>query len=339
MNHLYVEILAAATAKALPLNGVLAFALAVLVYPGLVAAVIAAWALSWARQWVRAITAHESAPTPLHDVAQLRAAVERDTVTPDSVPPRVVIGASIVAAIFPLLALLLLPLPGNPLVASFGLTGDLVVEAGLLLGVPITRLFVGWIVPSPFTRLAADRGARLLAGIAVVMIFAFAANAEQFSTLGLAEPSSNSSLPTFALLTRVLAALAFVFTLPALARMSALRPGQSGGELLAGELTEVSGADFAGFRLAEAFQLVAVVVVFTAAFVLPLFPAIVGTGRTLLWVAGIVLTTVGIGAWEGFTTRSVTPAQERPPLTYWLGVPLLVAMLALVAAAWAARGV
>lgn len=339
MNPLHVALLAAVATKAQPLNGVLAFALAVLVYPGLVVAVIAAWALSWARQWVRATTAGESRPAPLHDVAELRAALDRDTVMPDGVPPQAVAGASVVAAIFPLLALLLLPLPGNPLVASLGLTGDIAVEGGLLLGVPVARVLLGWIVPSPYTRLAADRGARLLAGVSVVMILALAANAEQLSTLSLALPRSTAPLPTFALITRVLAALAFVCTLPALARLSHLRSGQHGGELLAGELTELSGADLAGFRLAEAFQLVAVAAVFTAVFVLPLFPAAFGTGRSLLWLAGVVLTALGIGVWDGFTTRGAAPAQERPPLTYWLGLPLLIAMLALVAAAWAARGV
>lgn len=339
MNPLYAPLLAAVAAKAQPLNGVLAFALAVLVYPGLVVAVIAAWALSWARQWVRAVAARESTPTPLRDVAELRAALERDTVTPDGMPSQAIAGASVVAAIFPLLALLLLPLPGNPLVASLGLTGDIALEGGLLLGVPVARIVLGWIVPSPYTRLAADRGARLLAGVAVVMILALAANAEQLSTLSLTLPRSTSPLPTFALITRVLAALAFVSTLPALAHRSRLRSGQQGGELMAGELTELSGADLAGFRLAEAFQLVAVAAVFTAVFVLPLFPAAFGIGLSLLWLAGVVLTAVGIGVWDGFTARSAMPAQERPPLTYWLGLPLLVAMLALVAAAWAARGV
>ena len=346
MNPLHVEFLATAAAtaasaasKAQPLNGVLAFALAVLVYPGLIVAVIAAWVLSWARQWVRAVAAHQSTPTPLRELTELRAALDRDTVTPDGVVPLAVAGASAVAAIFPLLALLLLPLPGNPLVASLGLTGDIVVEGGLLLGVPIARILLGWIVPSPYTRLAADRSARLLAGVAVVMILALAANAEQLSSLTLTLAHSTAALPTFALITRLLAALAFVSTLPALAHTSSLRSARPGGELMAGELTELSGADLAGFRLAEAFQLVAVTAVFTAVFILPLFPGAFGTGQSLLWLAGVVLTALGIGAWDGFALRSAAPAQERPPLTYWLGLPLLVAMLALVAAAWAARGV
>lgn len=345
MSPLHVEFLAAAATatatatKAQPLNGVLAFALAVLVYPGVVVAVIAALALSWARQWVRAIAGRQSTPAPLREVSELRMALDRDTVTPGGVMPQVVAAASAVAAIFPLLALLLLPLPGNPLVGSLGLTGDIVMEGSLLLGVPVARILLGWIIPSPYTRIAADRGARLLAGVSVVMILALAANAEQLSTLSLTLARSTTPLPTFALITRLLAALAFVSTLPPLARMSSLRSGQPGGELLAGELTELSGADLAGFRLAEAFQLVAVVAVFTAVFILPLFPAAFGTGKALLWLAGIVLTALGIGAWDGFALRGAAPAQERPPLSYWLGLPLLVAMLALVAAAWAARGV
>ncbi|HEU5441549.1 MAG TPA: NADH-quinone oxidoreductase subunit H [Ktedonobacterales bacterium] len=336
MTILLATLLAAAP-KSEPLNGVLAFGIAVLIYPGLIVAVLAGWALSWARASARAVAGRQAIPAPLTEVHEIRAEIARDSITPPGIAPRVVGAFASIVAVFPLVALVLLPVPGNPLVASLGLQGDLVLEGGLLLGVPVTRLLLGWIIPSPYTRLAADRGARLLAGVVVTMALALAANAEQLTSLSIAFTPAKASLPTFALVTRLLAALAFAFTLPALARPSAVH--DSGDLLLAGELTEMSGADLAGFRIAEAFQLLAAAGVFTAVFLLPLLPTAFGTGRSLLWLAGIVLTTLGIGAWEGYVARQpARQTEERPPLTWWLGWPVLIAMLSLVAAAWAARG-
>ncbi|WIG58477.1 MAG: hypothetical protein OJF49_001223 [Ktedonobacterales bacterium] len=320
------------------MNGVLAFALAVLIYPGVAVALVAAWALSWARQSARAVTGGSAIPGPLRDVNELRSEIERDTITPHGVSARFLNVVSSLAVVFPLLALVLLPVPGNPLVNSIGLKGDIALEGGLLLGVPVMRLLVAWAIPSPYTRIAADRGVRLLAGVVVTMVLALTAIAEQLATLTLNVEPSKTALPTFAIITRILAALAFIFTLPALARVSALRAGHGNLEVSAGELSEVSGQDLAGFRLAEAVQLVAVAAVFVAVFVVPIFPTVAGTGRALVWIVGIILTALGIGAWEGYASREATSA-ERPPLNWWLGWPILLAMLALVAAAWAARGV
>jgi formate hydrogenlyase subunit 4 len=318
------------------MNGLLAFVLAVLLYPGVVVAFAAAWALSWLRSSSRAVAAREAAPGPLGEVLAVRGALDRDAAAPEGMASWLITLAAGVALLFPLVALILLPVPGNPLVSALGLKGDLALESGLLLGVPFARLLVGWAVPSPYTRLAADRGARLLAGAVVAMALAVTTIAEQFTTLAVPVAQS-SALNTIALITRLLALGAFVFTLPVLARTTPLREGRGDLDLVAGELTEVSARDLAGFRVAEALQLVAVAAVFVAVFVLGLFPTVGGAGRIVIWLVGIVLTVVGIGAWEGYSGRAPA-SQERPPLNWWLGWPVLVAMLALVAAAWAARG-
>ncbi len=289
------------------MNGVLAFVLAVLVYPGLLVAGLAALALGWARDSARGALAHTGTPHPLQSVQQVRGALQRDTIAPEGVYPLALTLTSTAAVLFPVAALILLPVPGNPLVQALSLQGDLIAEGGLLLGLPLTRLAVGWAIPSPFTRLAADRGARLLAGAAVPMILAFTASAEQVATLGL--------------------------------NASHLRADDGEElELVAGELTELSGRDLALFRIGEALQLVAVAAVFVAAFLLPIFATLpMGAGRGILWIVGLIVTAAGIGLWEGFASRQPATANERPPLTWWVGWPVLVALLALVAAAWATR--
>ncbi len=66
----------------------------------------------------------------------------------------------------------------------------------------------------------------------------------------------------------------------------------------------------------------------------------VPAGVDVIWVLGLLLVALGIGAWQGWQARQprAESETERPPLTWWLGVPVLLALAALVAAAWATRG-
>jgi formate hydrogenlyase subunit 4 len=279
-------------------------------------------------------------------IGELRAEWRRETVLPEGVSSAMLALCTLAVLFFPLLALILLPVPGNPLVRSIGLSGDLAAETGLLLGLPLIRLLLGWMVPSPQTRLAADRGARLLAGAVLPAGLAVAAMAEQQAVLRLDVAPLGHSLPLVSLLARVLAALAFACTLPVLARGMVLRaPGAASAAEstpVADELGELSGRDAVALRIGEALQLVAVAAFFVAAFLLPLFTQVsapVGVG--VIWVLGLLLVALGIGAWQGWQARQprAESETERPPLTWWLGVPVLLALAALVAAAWATRGV
>jgi formate hydrogenlyase subunit 4 len=320
------------------MNGVLATILAALVYPGLLVALLAALLLSWGRASVRAAVSRAPVPDPLGEAREVRGALERDTIIPDTLGGWVTGFASTAALLLPLVALVLLPVPGNPLVSSLGLTGDLAAEGGLLLGVPLLRLFVGWAVPSPYTRLTADRDARLLAGALLPLVLGLTAIAEEVATTQLTGDAARSPLQPIAFVARLLAALAVACALPVLARVTALGSGGAGTETPGGELGELSGADLARFRLAETLQLAAVAAVFTAAFVLPLFPTVTDGGRYALWVVGIVVVALGLGAWDAISARRAPIAEERPPLSWWVGWPALVGLIALVAAAWATRG-
>lgn len=317
------------------MNGILAFVLAVLVYPGVFVAAVAAFALGWARQSARTALSGGGVANPLVALRDLRGEFGREATAAGILPAALTV-ASATAMLAPLLALVLLPVPGNPLAQAIGMTGDLAAEAGLLLGLPLARLFVAWAIPSPYTRLAADRSARLLAGAVLPLALAVTVTAEQLGTLGLAgAPATTTN--NIAVLARVFAALAVVLTLPALARAVALRNDRGDADLPGGELAEVSGRDLAFFRIGEALQLVAVAAFFAAAFVVPIFARVNATGRNLIFFAGVIVTCAGIGAWEGFA-GSRPEGEERPPLSWWLGFPLLLALVALVAAAWAQRG-
>src|SRR5215470_10300226 len=126
------------------MNPVFSVVLAVLVYPGVLVACVAAWLLTWVRASTRASLTGGGIPNPLGELSELRVTFERESLAPDGVHPVVVTLATGVALLSPLLALILLPVPGNPLSNSLGLPGDLAAVAALLLGVPLSRIFLGW---------------------------------------------------------------------------------------------------------------------------------------------------------------------------------------------------
>src|SRR5512146_2229120 len=104
------------------MNGVLAFVIALVLYPGIVAGLVAAWILSWSRDAARATLGNGQRPGPLGILAELRMALQRDTLAPSGVRAAMLALAPVVAVAAPIAALVLLPVPGNPLVTSLGLT-------------------------------------------------------------------------------------------------------------------------------------------------------------------------------------------------------------------------
>lgn len=316
------------------MNGVLSFALAVLIYPGLLVAVVAGVALLLVRTVAGGALGGEKAPV----LADLRESWRGETIVPDGVSEFALTIASSMAILAPALALVLLPVPGNPLVTLIGLKGDLVAEGVLLLGLPLARLFVGWLTPTPLTRIAADRGARLLVGAALSLTLSLTAIAQQFNALTILNEFVRS--PNGVLIAaRVLAALAFVCVLPVLTRTTALREPRDAEDATPDELLEVTGRDRFCFRLGEAIQLAATAGFFIAVFVLPFF-SITPTAvvMAIVWVVGLLVTAAGVGVWDAMRGR-IPIGEDHPPLTWWLGWPLLIALAALVVTAWATRGV
>jgi len=232
------------------MNGVLSFALAVLIYPGLLVTVVAGVALLM----VRAVAGGAAGGEKSDLLADLRESWQGETIVPDGVSESALTLSSVVAILAPALALVMLPVPGNPLVAAIGLKGDLIAEGALLLGLPLARLFVGWLTPTPLTRVAADRGARVLAGAAISLTLALTAIAQQFNALTIANAPVKS--PSGILIAaRVLAAIAFVCVLPVLTRITAIREPHDADDAIPDELLEVRGATASASGWARRFSL------------------------------------------------------------------------------------
>jgi formate hydrogenlyase subunit 4 len=320
------------------MNSALEFILATLVYPGAVVALLAAWALAWTRDAAREVAHGNRMPNVLAAVASIRSIFARETLVPAGVSPFALSAGVTLMVVAPFVALISLPLPGNPLTQVVGLRGDLIAEAALLLGMPMGRLLIGWATPSPYTRLAADRNARMLAGAAAPLILGLTAMAQIRGVLTLADAKATVAQQPFANLTLIAAGLAFLIALPALAAGSPLRLGAGSSETLAGEATELSGHDLGFLLIGESLQLVACAALFVLVFVAPL---VAGVGQPVFRgvievVAGLVVA-VGLGYWEGWHGRPAVEA-DRPPLAWWAGAPTLIALIALVLAAWATRG-
>ena len=320
------------------MNGALEFALAALVYPGAVAALLAAWALGWARDAAREVARGNRAPRLLTTVAAIRGMFSRETLVARGVSPFALTLGVTLAVAAPFAALVSLPLPGNPLTQAVGLRGDLIAEAGLLLGLPLERLLIGWATPSPYTRLAADRNARLLAGAMAPLILGLTAIAQIRGTLTLWDAKASVGQAPFTTLALLLAGLAFLIALPVLSAGSPMRLGAGSNETLAGEATELSGHDLAFLLIGEALQLVACAALFVLVFVSPLTVNIQQpVMRGVIEVLAAVAVAAGLGYWEGRHSRPPVEA-DRPPLSWWAGLPLLIPLVALVLAAWATRG-
>jgi formate hydrogenlyase subunit 4 len=318
-------------------NPLLSLALAVLVYPGLLAALVAAGVLGWVRSSARGALSGSGARNPLVGLGELRVAFRRESLTPDGVHPSVITLLTATRLICPVLALIMLPVPGNPVVATLGLPGDLAAAGALLLGVPLARLALGWAIPSASTRLAADGEARLLAGAALPAAFGLTSASQLADSLLPATNAANVQNNALLIVAAVLSAAAFACAMPVLARSTALRQDDSAADATDGDGSVLTGQDLVYARVAEALQLVAVSGLFVAAFVLPPLRSLPpSVNRTLLWVIATILTAAGIGAWEGMSGQ-MKAGDERPPLSWWLGIPVLLGLASLVATAWATR--
>lgn len=314
-----------------------AIVVAVLIYPGLLAAGVAAWLFTWVRDAMRGTVSGTPVGAPGQVLAELRGAFTRETMTPEGVPAIVAASLTNAMLLAPLLALALLPLPGNPLASALSWQGDLALEGALLLGLPVARLLLAWVIPSTATRIAGDRAARQLVGLVAPLVFAMASAAQLVQGLTADHAPTKTAPNAITIVALILAAAAFAGVVPALVRPSAV--SQDAGEGVdAGALDEVSGRDYGIARVGEYVQLAAVAALFVTVFLQPFFRVVAaGAGRGILWVVALVLTVVGVGAWEGFRLRNGR-TEETSVLAWWSGIPLLLSLAALVATAWALRG-
>lgn len=323
------------------MNALLAMIIALLVFPGLLFALLAAMLFGGVRSYAHAMSQGWSGSVPRISLREVTRRLRQSSTVPEGTFAPFVQVLPILAVICPLLVLVFLALPGNRAVDNTTYTLDIVAVGALLLGLPLVRLVLGWATPSPYTQLAATRSARQLMGhvlplaLAVAVAAAIGASLQLF-VIATHQPTLITHQTLFGVnaiqmygAARIVAGLAYFACLPALARITPIRAGQGSMDLVGNELTELSGRELLVMRIGEWMQLVAALGLGIALFVLPFFHTD-GQRAIAALVAGLVAA-LALGVWDG-AAAYLRPAQDEweAPLSIWMGTQTFLAIIALL---------
>ncbi len=323
------------------MNALLAMIISLLVYPGLLFALVAALIFGWLRSMARATSQGWSVALPQFSLREVSRRLRQGSTVPEGVFAPLIQALPVLAVISPLLVLVFIPLPANRGADNANYTADVAALGALLLGVPIVRIVLGWATPSPYTRMAATRSARQLMGYIVPLALAIAVGATASASLNVFGTAAHqipvpSSQTLFGLTAsqiaggaRIVAGLAYLACLPALTRLTPIRAGQGGLDLVGSELTELSGRELLLMRIGEWMQLVAALGLGIALFVLPFFAT--DGARAIAAIVTAVVVALLLGVWEGLGTY-LRPSRDdlEAPLSIWFGTPTFLGIIALL---------
>jgi NADH-quinone oxidoreductase subunit H len=237
-----------------------------LLYPGLIFALILAWLGYLIAGWITSSRVGLKPPRPLQPLFDYLKLATKQVRPLRGVNSGLLALLAVVSFAAPILAVALLPLPGSrPVVVP----GD-VVAAIYLLEVPTFALILlGQAVPSPFGRRSAARQIVLTLSSSVPVVLAVIAVATEARSFVLADlvawPSTSLGIAA-----RALAALAFLVTLPAWIRTGPFDSPVAREEILEGASTDSAGVPLAVFRLANAIARVGKTTLFVVLFVPPI---------------------------------------------------------------------
>ncbi len=249
------------------------YAITIFLYPGGLFALLAGWFLLALGAQLAARLRGTPAPRltqPAYDFLKL---LGKTTSLPKGSESGGLRVLPLLAAIAPLLAIILLPLPGNLAASTPDTSGDLLAVLFLLLLPALMPFFLGTLQASPYARLAAQRAIpRSILLIALVLLSALAVAAQRgaldLSTL--AAPQVHPTTASIAL--DLLAGLLFWFCLPALLPPARWSLFSDDPALLAGPSTDLTGADLALLQLSAALQRIAAASFLVVVFILPFVP-------------------------------------------------------------------
>ncbi len=253
------------------MNIILRYAITIVLYPGGVFALLAGLAVLWLAGRLSARrrgVPGASLTQPARDFFKLLNKTA-------SLPAGTEAGARLIpllAAVAPLLALVLLPLPGNLAADSSTTSGDLLAVLFLVLLPTLAPVFLGSLLASPYGRIAARRAVPRVVLVMALLLLSALAIATARGSLSLSALTGQQAHPSASgVVVDALAGLIFLCCLPALLP-------QTGGffqrspELVAGPYTDLTGADLALLQASAALQQVAAASLLAALFILPYVP-------------------------------------------------------------------
>lgn len=297
------------------MNAFLAYALAFLVWPGLLIAAPLAWFELWLMRKALARLQGRRGPPffqPFFDWVKL---MGKRAVIPEGVPRAVFVALPVIALASIAAALVVMPMPGNP---APRLPGDVVLLLYLLEVPVLCEVVAGYVGRSVYGEVGAMREA--LMSLAYNLPFLA-------SVIAMAEWAGSFDLHTLMAapfgLVHVVAGAAFLLALPAKLKSNPFSIPNAEHEIVAGGLIEYSGPLLGLFELAHALEVVVLTELFTILFVpMPASPI----AALAVWIA------VGLVVLMGLTLLAATTARLRLAQAfrfYWVwGGAMSVAALA-----------
>jgi formate hydrogenlyase subunit 4 len=282
------------------MNIVLRYAITLLLYPGGLFALLAGWILLWLAEQSGARWRGARGTRLTQPVQDFFKLLNKTT----SLPARTETGVRLIpllAAVAPLLALVLVPLPGNLAADSSTTSGDLLAVLFLLLLPGLAPLFLGNLLASPYGRIAARRATRRVGVITGLLLLSTLAMAAQRGSLSLSLLTAQQAHPgASSIILDVLAGLIFLFCLPALVPQAAAGLFRGSLELIAGPFTDLTGADLALMQLSAALQPLAAASLLASLFILPYIPD-GPLAQAGVYLATLLLSSVCVGliSWKG----------------------------------------
>ncbi len=309
------------------MNPIISALITICIYPGALFAIVAAVLLGWVRGYARAAASGNANAAPVFSLREITRRTRQQSVETEGTNFAVTQIITIAAITAPLLALVFMPFPGNsnPSISLF--PTNAIAEAALLLGMPLSKILLGWLTPSPYTRLAAIRSVRALLGYVVPFVYAVTVAMALHGSLTLEGfftpiPSGTAIHNYFIEVILLIAGLLYLICIPVFTRLTPLRADFGAIELASGELTELSGGQLLVMRAAEAIQTLAFIGFGVSIFVAPLFSA--GAIRSVSFIAILFIVAILLGVWEGFAPRIRTSEDYMQPITAWNNMGLLI---------------
>jgi formate hydrogenlyase subunit 4 len=254
------------------MNLVIGYAISLLLYPGGLFALIAGWLVLWLRDAVLARRRGVGSPRLLQPVQDIFKLFGKSASFPaqSELPARAV---PLLVALTPLVALVLIPVPGNSAFKTATTTGNLLAVVFLLLLPALAPFLLGHLLRSPLARIAAARATRSAVLLAFGVLLSTLAVAAQRGSLDLSVlVAQQARLTTASVTLDVLAGLLFCICLPALLARQPWGWFRSDLELMAGPFTDLAGADLALLQLGALGQQVAALSLLAVLYILPFVP-------------------------------------------------------------------
>jgi formate hydrogenlyase subunit 4 len=277
------------------------YAITSLLYPGGVFALLAGWFLLALGRKLAAAWRGTRSPRLTQPIYNFLKLLGKTTSLPAGVNSGGLRVLTFIAAIAPLLALVLMPLPGNAAAGTADTTSDLLVVLLLLLLPALTPFFLGALQTSPYARRVAQTTLLRSAGLIALTLLSTLAVAAQRGVLDLRILGTTQTHPTPASIALdIVAGLIFWFCLPVL--IPPARWGLFSGDVtfIAGPYTDLTGADLALLQLSAALQRVAAGSFLALVFILPFAPSN-PVAQVIVYLVTLLLSGLWVGLAAGIS--------------------------------------